>query len=91
MNEIVGLIESVGFPMVVAVGLGFFAKDFILKVIADLQADNKEDKKMLEEELKFNRGVATELLETNKLLAKDLTEKLEGVNDKLDILIKKDK
>ena len=91
MNEIVSLIESVGFPMVVAVGLGFFIKDFIIKVISDIQQDAKEDRRLMEDELKFNRHVSGELLETNKLLAKDLTEKLEGVNDKLDILINKKK
>lgn len=95
--EIVKLIETVGFPIVAVLGMAYFFKEMIVKFFDNVMTGMKEDKEALKEELKFNRNVANELLNTNKLLAQDLTKSvvevkndIEDINHKLDDVLKKD-
>lgn len=87
MNETISMIEAVGFPVMVCVGGGYILVQMISKMFNTLMEDAKEDKQILKNELEYNRKVGTELLETNKLLAQDLTGKVDNLSVKIDDFI----
>ena len=89
MSEIISLIEALGFPIFVCVGGGYVLVQMISKIFNRLVEDAREDKELLKEELGYNRRVGAELLETNKLLAQDLTNKVDDLSDKIDTFINK--
>ena len=87
MSEITSLIEALGFPIFVCIGGGYVLVQMISKIFNRLVEDARKDKEMLKSELQYNRKVGAELLETNKLLAQDLTGKVEDLSDKIDDFI----
>lgn len=97
MNEIVTIIERVGFPIVLVLIIIFLFKDTVANFLKNIIEEQKKDKEALLEELKFNREVASNLLDTNKLLCKDVVEKINDIEgnvsdiaSKIDNLIKKE-
>lgn len=70
--EFIDIISSVGFPIGACLALGAY----ITQKDKSTAEDNRQDKEMLMEEIKYNREVNASLLETNKLLAKDLKQDL---------------
>lgn len=94
MNEIVTLIERVGFPIVLVLIVIFLFKDTVSNYFKTILEEQKKDKQALLEELKFNREVSAKLLSTNELLCKDVVNKMnvlegnvEDIASKLDNLI----
>ena len=79
MTEISNLVATLGFPSVACVGLGLYlsSRD---KAIRE---DNIADKDRLYAEISHNREVTKELLETNKLLAKDIKSDVEDIKTEL--------
>lgn len=91
MNEIKSFIESVGLPISICIACGYGFVQMTSKMFSKLLEDAKEDKKMLKDELEYNRRVGTELLDTNKLLAQDLTGKVDNLSNKIDDFIETNK
>lgn len=96
MNEIVALIERVGFPIVLILIIIFLFKDSIGKYFTTMLEEQRKDKEALKDELKFNREVSTELLRsnetllrTNETLAKDVVSKVDNLSSKIDTFINK--
>lgn len=69
------LIASVGFPTAVCITLGIYI--WWNEKRTTEREDKREEK--LFEEIKYNRSVNAELLETNKLLAKDIKNELTDI------------
>lgn len=67
------LISTMGFPVLACIGLGMY----ISTRDKAMREDNEKDKERLYSEIIFNREVNNNLLETNKLLAKDIKLDLE--------------
>lgn len=88
-NEIIAIIERVGFPVFVCMGGGYILIQMIGNMFNRIIEDSKEDKELLKSELEYNRKIGCELLETNKLLAQDLSNKVENLTDKIDSFIEK--
>lgn len=76
-----GLITTIGFPIVACLGLGLYI--YWNEKKSTEREDKREEK--LYEEIRYNREVNKELLETNKLLAKDIKSELTDIK----ILVKK--
>lgn len=87
MNDILSLIESLGFPIFICLAGGYVLVQMVSKMFNTLIEDAKSDKEMLKEELVYNRDVSNKLLETNKLLAQDLTGKVDNLSNKIDDFI----
>lgn len=98
MEEAIMLIERVGFPIFIVLGGGYGVYKASIKLgdttmtfINNLVEENKKDKAVLKQELEFNRQVSTELLATNKLLAQDLTGKVDNLTEKIHNFIETNK
>lgn len=93
------IIQDLGFPIACVFALGWYIskkdkdeKDERLRE----RDDDKQDKERLFGEIKYNREVNTQLLETNKeisetnrLLVKDFTKKMDGIDIKVDKILEK--
>ena len=79
MTEISNLVATLGFPIVACVGLGLY----ISSRDKAIREDNIADKDRLYAEITHNREVTKELLETNKLLAKDIKSDVEDIKTEL--------
>ena len=70
MNEVVSIISAVGFPIVAAVGCGYFVKwqyEQNQKQIEEIRKEHKEEV-----------GKMTEALNNNTLALQKLIDKIEG-------------
>ena len=70
MNEVVSIISAVGFPIVAAVGCGYFVKwqyEQNQKQIEEMRKEHKEE-----------GGKMTEALNNNTLALQKLIDKIEG-------------
>lgn len=83
MDNIATLIRDLGFPIVVCIGGGYALIQVVIHMFNKIIEDAKEDKNILKQELEFNRQVSTELLATNKLLAQDLTGKVDNLTEEI--------
>ena len=79
MTAIYNLVATLGFPIVACVGLGLY----ISSRDKAIREDNIADKDRLYAEISHNREVTKELLETNKLLAKDIKSDVEDIKTEL--------
>lgn len=75
MNDIANLIATLGFPIVCCIGLGLY----INQRDKAFREDNEKDKDRLYSEISYNREVNKELLEVNRMLAKDVKGDLEEI------------
>lgn len=75
MTEIANLITTLGFPIVCCVSLGLY----INQRDKAFREDNEKDKERLYGEITHNREVNKELLEVNRMLAKDVKGDLEEI------------
>lgn len=91
MSEVVTLIETVGFPIVICLCGGYIVVKMVSDIFNKLIEDARNDKELLKSELEYNRKVGTELLDTNKLLAQDLTGKVDNLSNKIDNFIETNK
>ena len=89
--EIISLVEKLGFPTAICLGGGYVLIQMVSKMFNRLVEDAKDDKELLKEELNYNRKIGSELLETNKLLAQDLSGKVEDLTEKIDDFIDSNK
>ena len=80
MNEVVEVINNIGFPIAMCIGLGYY----ISTRDKAMREDNEKDKERLYEEIKFNRETSQTLLECNKLLAQDIKLDLEKISKNLE-------
>lgn len=97
--DINALIEGLGFPICCVLALGWYinkkdqdAKEERLRE----REDDKQDKERLFQEIAYSRDVNSQLLgtnqevsETNKLLVKDFTEKVDSIDAKVDKILEK--
>lgn len=91
------LIQDIGFPISCVLALGWYInkKDAAEKEERQREReDDKQDKERLFQEISYNREVNGQLLktnqevsETNKLLAKDFTEKFDSMDKKMDRIL----
>lgn len=93
------LIESLGFPIACVLALGWYinkkdqdSKEERLRE----REDDKQDKERLFQEITYNRDVNEKLLktnqevsETNRILVKDFTDKVDSIDTKVDKLLEK--
>lgn len=86
MNEITQIINTMGFPIACCVGLGWF--------IYTSNNQNREDNIRREEKLLDQLSQINiankEIVETNRILAQSLEDKINGIDCKLDTLISKE-
>ena len=52
-------------------------------IVAEMIADNKEDKEMWNQELQYSREVNSKLLTSNEVLAKEISTKLDYLLEKV--------
>lgn len=93
------LIESLGFPIACVLALGWYInkKDQDAKEERTREReDDKQDKERLFQEITYNRDVNKTLLktnqevsETNRILVKDFTDKVDSIDTKVDKLLEK--
>lgn len=88
MEAILILIRDLGFPVAVCLIGGYALIQVVTHMFNRIIEDAKEDKEILKKELEFNRKVSTELLETNKLLAQDLSCRVEYLANEIHDFIK---
>lgn len=93
------IIESLGFPISCVLALGWYInkkdKDEKEERLRERE-DDKQDKERLFQEISYNREVNSQLLktnqevsETNRILVKDFTEKVDGIDTKVDKILEK--
>ena len=73
------MIASLGFPVACCLALAYYVKyqnELMIK-------DNKEDKEMWTKELQYSREVNAKLLASNELLAKEISNKLDHILEKV--------
>lgn len=79
--DFLAVINSVGFPIAACLALGIY----INQKDKATREDNQKDKELLMDEIKYNREVNAQLLETNKLLTSsikiDLSEIKQEIKD----------
>lgn len=85
MNDISNLIATLGFPIVACIGLGLY----INSRDKAFREDNIADKDRLYSEIAHNREVNKELLESNKLLAKDIKSDITDIKEEIQKLATK--
>lgn len=97
--DINALIENLGFPIACVLALGWYinkkdqdAKEERLRE----REDDKQDKERLFQEITYNRDVNEKLLktnqevsETNRILVKDFTDKVDSIDTKVDKILEK--
>lgn len=93
------LIQDIGFPISCVLALGWYInkkdQDAKEERIREKE-DDKQDKERLFQEISYNREVNGQLLktnqevsETNRLLVKDFTDKVESIDTKVDKILEK--
>lgn len=93
------IIESLGFPISCVLALGWYInkkdQDEKEERIRERE-DDKQDKERLFQEISYNREVNSKLLktnqevsETNRILVKDFTDKVDGIDTKVDKILEK--
>lgn len=80
------MISNLGFPIVIAVLLMMYVKEFTNNLLEQIRCDNNSDRDLLLRTIEYNRKVNQELLDTNKLLAQDLSNKIDKIDNKIDNL-----
>lgn len=80
------MISNLGFPIVIAVLLMMYVKEFTNNLLEQIRCDNSSDRDLLLRTIEYNRKVNQELLDTNKLLAQDLSSKIDKIDNKIDNL-----
>ena len=80
------MISNLGFPIVIAVLLMMYVKEFTNNLLEQIRCDNNSDRDLLLRTIEYNRKVNQELLDTNKLLAQDLSSKIDKIDNKIDNL-----
>lgn len=80
------MISNLGFPIVIAVLLMMYVKEFTNELLEQIKSDNNSDRDLLLKTIEYNRKVNQELLDTNKLLAQDLSSKIDKIDNKIDNL-----
>ena len=73
------MITSLGFPIACCLGLAYYVKYQNEQMIQD----NREDKEMWKQELKYSREVNSKLLASNEVLAKEISTKLDYLLEKV--------
>lgn len=86
MIDIEQMISNLGFPIVIAVLLMMYVKEFTNELLEQIKSDNNSDRDLLLRTIEYNRKVNQELLDTNKLLAQDLSSKIDKIDNKIDNL-----
>lgn len=93
------LIESLGFPIACVLALGWYInkkdQDEKEERLRERE-DDKQDKERLFQEITYSRDVNEKLLktnqevsETNRLLVKDFTDKVDSIDTKVDKILEK--
>lgn len=73
--DFLAIVNSVGFPIAACVVLGIYVNQ---KDKANRE-DNAKDKELLMDEIKYNREVNAQLLETNRLLTASIKDDLSEI------------
>ena len=63
-----------------------YVKEFTNNLLEQIRCDNNSDRDLLLRTIEYNRKVNQELLDTNKLLAQDLSNKIDKIDNKIDNL-----
>lgn len=97
--DINALIESLGFPIACVLALGWYINKKDQDSKEDRireKEDDKQDKERLFKEITYNRDVNEKLLktnqevsETNRLLVKDFTDKVDSIDAKVDKILER--
>lgn len=77
VDLITSLVSSVGFPILSCGALGFY---IYWNEKKNTESEEKRENRLYEE-IRYNREVNKELLETNRILAKDINYKIDEVID----------
>lgn len=80
------LITNLGFPITMAILLAVYLRELMNTIIEQIKSDNNSDRDLLLRTIEYNRKVNQELLDTNKLLAQDLSSKIDKIDNKIDNL-----
>lgn len=93
------LIQDMGFPIACVLALGWYInkKDQDAKEERNREReDDKQEKERLFSEIGYNREVNAQLLktnqevsETNRILVKDFTDKVDKIDTKVDMILEK--
>ena len=73
------MIASLGFPIACCLALAYYVK----YQNEQIREDNKEDKELLLNELSYSREVNSKLLDSNEVLAKEISTKLDYLLEKV--------
>lgn len=83
MQDTITMIQTVGFPIVCCIGLGFY-----LKVLTENQrADAKEDKERLYLNLEKLNESNAEVVATNRMLVEHMQHDIKNIEVKVDRLV----
>ena len=69
-----------------AILLAVYLRELMNTIIEQIKSDNNSDRDLLLRTIEYNRKVNQELLDTNKLLAQDLSSKIDKIDNKIDNL-----
>lgn len=69
-----------------AILLAVYLRELMNTIIEQIKSDNNSDRDLLLRTIEYNRKVNQELLDTNKLLAQDLSNKIDKIDNKIDNL-----
>lgn len=69
-----------------AILLAVYLRELMNTIIEQIKSDNSSDRDLLLKTIEYNRKVNQELLDTNKLLAQDLSNKIDKIDNKIDNL-----